>query len=121
MAKIRKTSPTELLKLTIIEAMQNRKAHDISCLDIKKTMEGVADYFIICHGDSTTQVNAIADNVQKEVYEKTGQKPYKTEGERNAVWIIVDYVDIVVHIFHRDNRAFYQIEEMWSDAPVEKY
>lgn len=121
MAKIKIKTPTEALKEAIVEAMQNRKANEITCMNLKKTMEGVADYFIICHGDSNTQVGAISENIQKEVFEKTGQKPYKTEGERNALWIIVDYVDIVVHVFHRDYRTFYQIEDMWSDAPVEKY
>lgn len=121
MAKIKIKSSTETLKMAVIEAMLNRKAQEIISLNIKKTMEGVADYFVICHGDSTTQVNAISDNVQKEVFDKTGERPYKTEGERNSLWIIIDYVDIVVHIFHRENRVFYQIEDMWSDAPIEKF
>lgn len=111
---------TEELKKVIIEAMQDSKAQEIVALNLK-ALEGVTDYYIICHGDSTTQVNAIASFVEKEVKEKIKQKPYKTEGERAAQWVIIDYIDVVVHVFHKETRAFYQLEELWSDAERESF
>lgn len=75
---------------------------------------------MICHGDSSTQVDAIADSVIEETRKETGEKPWQKEGMENAQWILIDYVDIVVHVFHREAREFYAIESLWADAPSEE-
>lgn len=100
----------------IIQSLEDRKAQDIVCLDLKDNEDAIVDYFIICHGDSTTQVNAIAGNLEKDVIEHLKTKPYHIEGERNALWVIVDYIDVVVHIFHKETRDYYRLEDLWSDG-----
>lgn len=101
----------------IINAIQDKKGHEISVLDLTKVDGAPTGSFIICTGNSTTQVSAIADSVMEEVRVKTGEKPVNYEGYRNSQWIVVDYGDTMVHIFLPDIRSFYRIEELWSDAP----
>jgi ribosome-associated protein len=101
---------------TIIKAIQDKKGENITSLDLRKVPEAVADFFIICQATSTTQVKAIGDFVQHEVEQHCGEKPYKHEGYQQSHWILVDYVNIVVHVMQPDARAFYNIEDMWSDA-----
>jgi len=101
---------------TIIKAIQDKKGENITSLDLRKVPEAVADFFIICQATSTTQVKAIGDFVQHEVELHCGEKPYKHEGYQQSHWILVDYVNIVVHVMQPDARAFYNIEDMWSDA-----
>ena len=113
-------NPTEALKDTIIDACQDIKAKELVVLDMKGINEASADYFIICHGDSSTQVNAIATNVLKRVKEDTGQIGNK-EGMNNGEWVLVDYGDIVAHIFYKEKRYYYQLEELWSDAILTEY
>ncbi len=113
-------NPTESLKNTIVEACQDIKAKELVVLDMKDINEASADYFIICHGDSSTQVNAIATNVLKKVKEETGQIGNK-EGMKNGEWVLVDYGDIVAHIFYKEKRYYYQLEELWSDAKLTEY
>lgn len=100
----------------IMTSLEDRKAQDIVCLDLRGNEDATVDYMIVCHGDSTTQVNAIAGNLEKEVSEKLNTKPSRIEGERNALWVLVDYFDVVVHIFHHEMREFYRLEDLWSDA-----
>lgn len=100
----------------ILNSLDGRKAQEIVCLDLRKNDDAIVDYFIICHGDSSTQVNAIAGNLEKDILENLQIRPYHVEGERSASWVIVDYIDVVVHIFHREIRSYYQLEELWSDA-----
>jgi len=106
----------------ILISLEDRKAQDIICMDLRDNEDAFVDYMIVCHGDSTTQVNAIAGNVEKDVNEKLKTKPHHIEGERNALWVIIDYIDVIVHVFHREMREFYQLEELWSDAytPLEE-
>ncbi|WP_246008169.1 ribosome silencing factor [Chitinophaga lutea] len=101
---------------TIIKAIQDKKGENIVSLDLRKIPEAVADFFIICEANSNTQVKAIADFVEEEVRMHTGETPYKHEGFTAQQWILVDYVNIVVHIFIPETRKFYKLEEMWSDA-----
>ncbi len=101
---------------TIIKAIQDKKGENIVSLDLRKIPEAVADFFIICEANSNTQVKAIADFVEEEVKMHTGETPYKHEGFTAQQWILVDYVNIVVHIFIPETRKFYKLEEMWSDA-----
>lgn len=106
----------------ILISLEDRKAQDVICMDLRDNEDAFVDYMIVCHGDSTTQVNAIAGNVEKDVNEKLKTKPHHMEGERNALWVIIDYIDVIVHVFHREMREFYQLEELWSDAytPLEE-
>ena len=87
-------------------------------LDLRKIPEAVADYFIICEASSTIQVKAIADNIEYRVKENCEEGPYRHEGMTASHWVLVDYVNVVVHIFHSETRKFYRLEEMWSDAPM---
>jgi ribosome-associated protein len=101
---------------TIIKAIQDKKGENIISLDLRKIPEAVADFFIICQANSNTQIKAIADFVEEEVKNKCGEQAYKHEGRQAQQWILIDYVDVVVHIMLPEPRKFYQLEEMWSDA-----
>lgn len=101
---------------TIIQAIQDKKGENIISLDLKKIHEAAADFFIICEANNTTQLKAIADNIEYEVKHKCGELPYKSEGKNAAQWLLIDYINVVVHIMHPESRKFYQLEEMWSDA-----
>jgi ribosome-associated protein len=102
----------------IITAIQNKKGEHIVSLDLKKIPEAVADYFIICEANNSTQVKAIADNIDYEIKELLGERPYKQEGHQALQWILIDYVNIVVHVFLAENRKHFRLEEMWSDATL---
>ncbi|MBK6541584.1 MAG: ribosome silencing factor [Flavobacteriales bacterium] len=105
----------------IILGIQEVKGKDIVRIDLREMPNAVCDHFVICHGDSDTQVNAIAGSVERFARERAGEKPWHTEGENNAEWILLDYVDVVVHIFHRGKRAFYGLEDLWADAVSQRY
>lgn len=105
----------------IIQSIQDRKGEDIISLDLREIHESVTDYFIICHATSTTQVRAIADNIIKMVTENTADKPWHKEGLQNMEWVLIDYVNIVVHIFKQEKRQFYRLEDLWSDAVITRY
>ncbi|WP_407523549.1 ribosome silencing factor [Lacibacter sp. MH-610] len=106
---------------TILLAVQEKKAEEIVSLDLRKIPEAVADFFIICQATSTTQVKAIADNVEQKVKEVCLELPYRHEGMTAAQWVLVDYINIVVHIFQPETRKFYRLEEMWSDADLQEH
>jgi ribosome-associated protein len=106
---------------TIIQAIQDKKAQNIISLDLRKIPEAVADFFIICEAGSTTQVRAVADSVEEEVKNNCEELPYKHEGRTSMQWVLIDYVNVVVHVMLPENRRFYKLEDMWSDAPLEKY
>ena len=112
---------TEALSHLIVECLQDKKAYDIRLLDLRHLDDAPADYFIICEGSSNTQVKALSDYVQYEIKMRTGIYPGHVEGEANALWVLVDFFDIVVHIFYRETRAFYQLEDLWSDAKVTQF
>lgn len=101
---------------TIIKAIQDKKGEHIVSLDLRKIPEAVSDFFIICQASNNNQLRAIADNVEKEVKENCGENPFKHEGRQAEQWILIDYVNIVVHVMLPEPRKFYQIEELWSDA-----
>lgn len=104
---------------TIIKAIQDKKGENVLSLDLRKIPEAVADFFIICEAGSTTQVKAIGDYIEVRVKEELGETPYKHEGFQALQWVLIDYVNVVVHIMQPDTRKFYKLEEMWSDAPVQ--
>ena len=105
----------KLLIEKIIEAIQDTKGEDIKLLDLTKIENSAADYFIICSANSNTQVNAIAGNIEKN---ELKHRPWHVEGTENAMWILVDYISVVVHIFQKHIREFYDLEDLWSDAQI---
>ncbi|MEO8589837.1 MAG: ribosome silencing factor [Flavobacteriales bacterium] len=105
----------------VVKGIQEVKGKDIVHLDLRGVPNTVTDHLIICHGDSSTQVEAITGSVDKFTREKAGERPWHTEGERNGEWVLMDYVDVVVHIFHRDRRGYYGLEELWGDATRRSY
>ncbi|MBN2667648.1 MAG: ribosome silencing factor [Bacteroidales bacterium] len=109
----------EELKKAIIEAIENKKGENIAVIEIGKIENAITDYFIICNANSNTQVNAIADGIEKDVRKQLKQKPWQTEGRDNSQWIVLDYVSIIVHVFQTPYRHFYQLEELWADAPIQ--
>jgi len=102
----------------VIRGMQDKKASDIVVLNLKELKNAVADYFIICSANSDTQLEAIARSVEEEIEKVTGESPWQTEGRTNREWVLLDYVDVVVHVFLRDRRKFYALEELWGDADI---
>lgn len=117
---IKKTENGAALVELVINALLDKKAKDVVSLDLRKIKVSVADFFVIAHGDSNTQVNALHQTLVEKCREN-GIRPYHTEGMANGEWIIVDFVDIVVHIFHREKRDFYQLEDLWHDASSVRY
>lgn len=113
----RLTRSSKLFK-TIIHAIQEKKGENIVSLDLKKIHEAVSDFFIIVSANSTTQVKAIADHIEEQVKKHCDENPYKHEGRQTAQWILIDYVNVVVHVMQTESRKFYQLEEMWSDAQL---
>ena len=113
----RLTKNSKIIK-AIISAIQDKKGEKVVSLDLRKIPEAVADFFIICQASNNVQLKAIADNIEEEVKDKCGEKPYKHEGRQAQQWILVDYINVVVHIMLPEPRKFYQLEEMWSDATV---
>ena len=111
------TRNSKLFK-TIIHAIQEKKGERIVSLDLKKIPEAVTDFFIICEANNPIQLKAIGDFVEEEVKKKCGESPYKHEGRQGEQWILIDYVNVVVHIMLPEPRKFYKLEEMWSDASV---
>jgi ribosome-associated protein len=109
---------TQLLADAIVEGILEVKGKYISVLDLKGIHNRVCDYFIICQADSSTQVNAIANSVEEIVKKRTGERPYRKEGFENSEWILVDYVNVVAHIFQTEVRNFYNLESLWADAEV---
>ena len=100
----------------VVEGMMEKKAVDIIVMDLRDVKNAVADYFVICSGNSDTQIDAISDSVEEIVWKKSEQNPWRKEGRENKEWVLIDYVDVVAHIFKKEKREFYAIEELWGDA-----
>ena len=120
--KTREKSPTRLTRSSklfksIIKGILDKKGEHIVSLDLRKIPEAVADFFIICQANNNNQLRAIADNIEEEVRNECGEAPFKHEGRQAEQWILIDYVNIVVHIMLPEPRKFYQLEELWSEAP----
>lgn len=115
-----KSTEKQLLIDKIVEAIQDTKGEDIQIFDLSKIENSVADTFIICSGNSNTQVSAIAGNIEKKVRNDIRERPWHVEGTENAMWVLVDYVSVVVHVFQRQIREYYDIEELWGDAKITK-
>jgi ribosome-associated protein len=115
-----KKDPAEVLKNHIISGMQEKKAKEIVCIDLRNVRNAVTDFFVVCHADSKTHVEAIADSVEDYVKTHAGEYPGHKEGMQNAEWILLDYVNVVAHIFRHEQREFYGIERLWADADIQQ-
>ncbi|HZY79817.1 MAG TPA: ribosome silencing factor [Cyclobacteriaceae bacterium] len=120
MGKRKKDPVTSSKKLSdlIVKGMQEKKANDIVLLDLRKVKNAVADFFVICSGNSDKQIDAIADSVDEEVYKGLHENPWHVEGKNNKEWMILDYTNVVAHIFRKDRRSFYALEKLWGDAEI---
>jgi ribosome-associated protein len=117
--KIKNTKEnTDALLEAIIKGVREKKGKMIRKFDLSGLNYASTDYFIICHGDSTRQAVAIADSIEFEVTKATGEKPWHVEGLQNAQWVLMDYVNVVVHVFFKEARDFYDIENLWADAAI---
>ncbi len=114
----KKTVSTDILLANIIKGIEEVKGNDIEILDLRDINTAVCDYFVICSGTSNTQVNAIVNSVQKMVSKELKDKPWHVEGTDNAEWVLMDYVSIVVHVFQKEIREYYNIEGLWGDAKI---
>ena len=115
------TIDTVTLTDLVIDCIQDIKGKNIVKMDLRAIDEAPSDFFIVCEGDSSTQINAIAGNIEKRLKLEHGLKPAHLEGKGISNWVLVDYFDVVVHIFYPETRRFYEIEDLWSDAKVTEY
>lgn len=118
-AKARKKSASDdgfNLAKSVVNGILEKKGENIVCLDLRGIENAVCDYFIICEGNSNIQVEAIADSVIETVKKEVQQRPYRSEGWENALWVLIDYINVVVHVFQRETRQFYNLESLWADA-----
>ena len=114
----KKKKETELLVKAIVEGMLEKKGHEIVVMDFNKITNSFCDYFVVCHGSSKVQVQAIAESVEEQVYKKLNIKNPRKEGAQNAEWILLDYFNVIVHVFVQEARNFYKIESLWADADL---
>ena len=117
---VRLTRNSKIIK-TIIAAIQEKKGESIVSLDLRKINEAVADFFIICQAGNQPQIRAIADNIEMRVKNKCEENPYHHEGFKSLHWVLIDYVNVVVHIMMPEHRKFYKLEEMWNDADSQEH
>lgn len=110
--------PSGELSKIVVKGMQEKKADDIVVLDLRHVSNSIADFFVICTGNSDTQVDAISESIEEFVHNSDQQDPWHTEGEGNNEWVLLDYVDVVAHVFRNERRAFYALEDLWGDAVV---
>jgi ribosome-associated protein len=118
MVKKRKGVNSETLSDVIVKGMQEKKASDIIVMDLRKIKNAVADFFVICSGNSDKQLDAISDSIDAEVFKKFQENPWHTEGKNNKEWMLLDYINVVAHVFRKDRRAYYALERLWGDADI---
>jgi ribosome-associated protein len=118
MVKKRKGVDSETLSDVIVKGMQEKKASDIVVMDLRKIKNAVADFFVICSGNSDKQLDAISDSIDAEVFKKFQENPWHTEGKNNKEWMLLDYINVVAHVFRKDRRAYYALERLWGDADI---
>lgn len=117
---IRKINEAENLRDLVIEGMQEKKAKEIVSIDLRNLKNSVADFFIVCHADSKTHTDAIAKSVEEFVNKKIGEDPFHKEGLGSSEWILLDYLNVVVHIFQKEKRDYFGIERLWADAEIQQ-
>ncbi|PCJ80184.1 MAG: ribosome silencing factor [Bacteroidetes bacterium] len=114
-------TPSDILLDAVVKGLDDVKGHDITIIDLSTVNSSIASHFVVAHGNSHTQVEALAASVEKVVYEVLDEKPLSVQGLRNGEWAILDYFDIIVHVFHQDARTRYGLEELWGDALISKF
>ncbi len=120
MQEKKKTFKSKKISELVVEGMKEKKALDITVMDLRKIDNAVSDFFVICSGASDTQIDSIAESVEEVVYKATNDRPWNKEGKVNKEWILIDYVDVIVHIFKKDKREFFALEELWGDSIITK-
>ncbi|MDX2195316.1 MAG: ribosome silencing factor [Cytophagales bacterium] len=121
MVKKKNVKSTFELHEIVAKGMIDKKAEEVMVINLTKNKNAIADYFVICSGTSGTHLDAISDAVEQEVWQKLNTHPKSEEGKTNKEWILIDYIDVVAHIFQKDKRKFYGLEELWGDAEITKY
>jgi len=116
----KKQDGTEILLNSIVKGIFEKKGQNVLVIDLRKLENRITDYFVICHAGSTTQVSSLCDSVEDTVRIDTGEKPQHVEGLDNCFWVLVDYGNVIVHVFLEEYRSFYSLESLWADAKVEK-
>ncbi len=116
MRKVSKDVDSKVLCDAIVEGMQENKAQDIVVLDLREITNAVCDFFVICSGESSTQVEGISNTVTRYTRKELKEKPWHIEGKTNSEWVLLDYINVVAHIFYKDARPFYDLEDLWADA-----
>ena len=114
----KKRNGSEKLCDAIVKGMQEKKAADILVMDLRKVKNAVADFFVICSGGSDKQLDAIAESIDTEVYKAVKENPWHVEGKNNKEWMLLDYFDVVAHVFRKDRRDFFALEKLWGDAKM---
>jgi len=116
MSKEVKEDDSKVLCDAIVEGMQENKAQDIVVLDLREITSAVCDFFVICSGESTTQVDGISSTVMRHTRKELSEKPWSVEGKNTSEWILLDYVSVVAHVFYKETREFFDLEDLWADA-----
>lgn len=116
MSKDYKDNDSKILCDAIVEGMQENKAKDIVVLDLREIPSAVSDFFVICSGDSSTQVDGISSSVIRHTRKTLQEKPWNVEGKTNKEWVLMDYVSVVAHVFYKETRSYFDIEDLWADA-----
>lgn len=116
----KRSDGADVLLKSITKGIFDKKGHDVLKIDLRKLENRIADYFVICHATSTTQVDSICDSVEDTVRDIAGEKPFHVEGLENCFWVLLDYGNVIVHIFLEEYRSFYSLESLWADASIEK-
>ena len=109
---------SEKLSQVVVKGMQEKKASDITVMDLRDVKNSVADYFVICTGNSDTQLDSIYESIDEEVYKVFNESPWHSEGRENKEWVLLDYINVVAHIFQKDKRTFFSLETLWGDAII---
>lgn len=112
------TLSVEKKRELIMEAIREKKGHQILSIDLTEVENSICECFIICHGESNTQVSAIVDSIEKKLKEESGIRAHHVEGLKNSQWVLMDFFDILVHVFQEEYRSFYRLEELWADGKV---
>ena len=118
MAKKKKSLNSEKLSQAIVLGMQEKKGFDIVVLDLRKVKNAVADFFVICSGNSDKQLDAISESIDEYVFKKVKENPWHSEGKSNKEWMLLDYINVVAHVFKKEKRNFYSLEKLWGDAEI---
>ncbi|MCX6333992.1 MAG: ribosome silencing factor [Bacteroidia bacterium] len=115
----KRSDEADVLLKSVVKGIFEKKGHNVLKIDLRKLENKIADYFVICHGTSATQVDSICDSVEDTVRKDAGEKPLHVEGLENCYWVLVDYGNVIVHIFLEEYRSFYSLESLWADAEIE--